>query len=99
MTATDSTTRETTPRTCPGVTWLTGNRKPLTLVAIVVARNSAVQLSSRCLLSSPHSTTKPEIGIPADLDKVEAELEQLARPQNDAPKAAEPDAKQLHSST
>jgi hypothetical protein len=37
-----------------------GKRDPVTLVATVLARKSAVQRSSRFALSSPNTTTNPE---------------------------------------
>ena len=37
-----------------------GKRNPVTLVAIVLIRKTAVQISSRFAVSSPNTTTNPE---------------------------------------
>src|SRR5262245_29878919 len=48
------------PTPWAGVNCLNGKKNPVTLVATVVARKSAVQPSSRFPLSSPNMTTNPE---------------------------------------
>src|SRR5258708_5905358 len=50
----------------PGVSFSIGKPKPVTLVSTVVARNTAVQPSSRCDASMPLMTTKP-VTIPTML--------------------------------
>src|SRR5438445_8665585 len=54
------------PVTMAGVTPWNRKKKPVALVATVVARKSAVQPSSRFAVSSPNRTTKPE-SIPTRL--------------------------------
>src|SRR6516162_10455441 len=48
------------PTMCEGSNFSNGNRKPVTLVSIVVSRKSAVMPGSRCEPKSPNRTTKPE---------------------------------------
>ncbi len=45
------------------------------------------------------NSTDDKAGVPADLEKLQTELEQLAHPQNDGQSVPEPGAKQLDSST
>src|SRR4051794_7371031 len=55
-----------TPTQCGAPKCVSGKPNPVTLVATVVARKSAVQRSSRLPLSSPYTTTNPE-AIPTRL--------------------------------
>src|SRR5689334_4276623 len=48
------------PTTCDGRRWSNGKPKPVTLVAIVVRRKTAVQPSRRCPPSMPAATTSPD---------------------------------------
>jgi hypothetical protein len=48
------------PNASAGVNPLNGKKNPVTLVAAVVIRNIAVQLSSRFSANSPNTTTNPE---------------------------------------
>src|ERR1700733_4895191 len=48
------------PIICDGNNWVNGNPKPVTLVRIVVTRNSAVQPGAGREPSSPNKTTRPE---------------------------------------
>src|SRR5262245_28579531 len=48
------------PSTCDGRSRSNGKKNPVTLVATVLARKTAVQPSSRRAVSSPHRTTNPE---------------------------------------
>src|SRR5712692_4292000 len=51
---------DTMPIACEGKNLWKGKRKPVTLVATVVARNRAVQPSSLFPVSNPYATTIPE---------------------------------------
>src|SRR5580704_4418967 len=55
-----STTSEMTPTLWPGVTWVKGKPKPVTLVSTVVNRNSAVQPLGRLAESIPNTTMSPD---------------------------------------
>jgi len=48
------------PNASAGVNPLNGKKNPVTLVAAVVIRDTAVQLSSRFSINSPNTTTNPE---------------------------------------
>src|SRR6266436_3166428 len=65
--ATARTTNDMMPTLCDGNRWPTGKPNPVTLVATVVARKSAVQPSSRFPVSRPNMTTNPE-PIPTKLN-------------------------------